>query len=269
MRDTGRTSASFHAKFVHRCRLYMAAALFPVIALAQGQPVASNAGPPHMKIVLVGDSTVATGGGWGPGFCAHVKPGIDCLDLAVNGSSTKSFADRGTWDKAIAEHGQFYFIQFGHNDQKDMPFLHTDPQTTFKQNLHRFITDVRNIGGTPILVTSLSRRNYDGTTLIVDPLHDYAAATREQGTEDHVPVIDLYQMSVAMLTPMTQAQADRYDATVHADAKAEGATPTTPDRTHLNDLGKATFGDMVASAAYRQIPTLREYMTPPEERQAK
>ena len=23
-----------------------------------------------VKIVLVGDSTVATGGGWGPGFCA-------------------------------------------------------------------------------------------------------------------------------------------------------------------------------------------------------
>jgi lysophospholipase L1-like esterase len=269
MNNTNGNPVSSPTKLLRWCGLVFVIALFPMVALAQQQPSSESANPSHVKVVLIGDSTVATGGGWGPGFCVHMKPGNECLDLAVNGSSTKSFLDKGLWDKALAEHGQYYFIQFGHNDQKDIPFLHTDPQTTFKQNLHRFINDVRNIGGTPILVTSLSRRNYDGTTLIIDPLHDYAAATREQAAQDHVPVIDLYRMSVAMLTPMTQEQADRYDANVHPDAKAEGATPTKPDRTHLNDLGKATFGDMVARAAYRQIPDLKEYIISPDATQAK
>ena len=37
---------------------------------------------------------------------------------------------RGT--KALAEKGDYYFIQFGHNDQKkNIPSLDTDPETTF------------------------------------------------------------------------------------------------------------------------------------------
>src|SRR5206468_1466051 len=33
-----------------------------------------------VKIVLVGDSTVATEGGWGPGFCAVMTPNVTCID---------------------------------------------------------------------------------------------------------------------------------------------------------------------------------------------
>ena len=71
-----------------------------------------------VKIVLVGDSTVATGGGWGPGFCAVMTQNVTCVDDALNGRSTKSFVDEGAWKKALAEKGDYYLIQFGHNDQK-------------------------------------------------------------------------------------------------------------------------------------------------------
>jgi len=177
----------------------------------------------------------------------------------VNGRSTKSYLDEGLWKKALEAHGLFYFIQFGHNDQKDRPALHTDPETTFKANLHRYVRDVRDIGGVPILVTSLSRRNYQDGKLIIDPLREYAAATREVATEDHAPLVDLYALSRALLEPMTQQQADRYDATAHPDAGVERATATQPDRTHLNELGKETFGDMVAHAASQNVPDLNPY----------
>ena len=91
-----------------------------VALMAQPSPLAAQS-PAHIKVVLVGDSTVAVQGGWGPGFCAHLIPAAECLDLAVNGRSTKSFIDEGLWAKALEAHGQFYFIQFGHNDQKDLP----------------------------------------------------------------------------------------------------------------------------------------------------
>src|SRR5277367_4534098 len=84
-----------------------------------------------VKIVLVGDSTVATGGGWGPGFCADFSPRVTCVDDALNGRSSKSFIDEGAWKKALDEHGDYYLIQFGHNDQKTIPALHTDTDTTF------------------------------------------------------------------------------------------------------------------------------------------
>lgn len=214
-----------------------------------------------IKVVLVGDSTVAIQGGWGPGFCAHVVASVECLDLAANGRSTKSFLEEGLWAKALKVRGQFYFIQFGHNDQKDQPALHTDPETSFKANLHRYVRDVREIEGTPILVTSLSRRNYKNGELITDALREYAAATREVATEDHVQMIDLYSLSRALLQPMTQQKADRFDATAHDDARAEGAIAARPDRTHLNALGKKTFGEMVAHAASQNLPALRDYLT--------
>jgi len=211
-----------------------------------------------VKIVLVGDSTVATGGGWGPGFCADFSPRVTCVDDALNGRSSKSFIDEGAWKKALDEHGDYYLIQFGHNDQKPNPALHTDPDTTFAANLRRYIADVRAIGAVPVLVTSLSRRNYKDSVLVED-LTAYADATRKVGADEYITVIDLNQLSVATLKRMTQEQADKFDKGVDPDTGAAVATPaSTPepdsgdaaplDRTHLNPYGQKVFGRMVADA---------------------
>lgn len=202
-----------------------------------------------VKIVLVGDSTVASEGGWGPGFCKVMTPNVTCIDLALNGRSTKSFIDEGAWAKALAEKGDYYFIQFGHNDQKPAEKLHTDADGSFQTYLKRYCADVRAIGGVPILVTSLSRRTFrDGK--VVEDLKAYADATRKVGAELDLTVVDLNAMSTALLNHMTQAQADEYDAVAHVDAAAENKTPAL-DRTHLNPHGQEVFGRMVADAVVR------------------
>jgi lysophospholipase L1-like esterase len=203
------------------------------------------------KIVLVGDSTVAEEGGWGPGFCKILTANVTCVDLARNGRSTKSYIDEGLWAKALAEHGQYYFIQFGHNDQKPAPSVHTDAQTSFAANLQRFISDVRGIGGIPVLVTPLSRRNYrDGALIEDDGLGDYAAAMHRVAEEDDVTVVDLLSISRHILSGMDQQQADQFDAQAHPDANAENGA-AKPDRTHLNEHGKKVFGRLVADNVVR------------------
>jgi lysophospholipase L1-like esterase len=205
-----------------------------------------------VKIVLVGDSTVAPGGGWGPGFCAVMTPNVTCIDDALNGRSSKSFIDEGAWKKALAEHGDYYLVQFGHNDQKPDPARHTDASGSFKDYLQRYIDDVRAIGAVPVLVTSLSRRTmHDGK--IVEDLNDYAQATRELGAKNFITVIDLNRISTDMLNHMTQEQADQFDAQVHPDAKAENAGREQPklDRTHLNAYGQKIFGRIVAEQLVR------------------
>lgn len=202
------------------------------------------------KIVLVGDSTVAEGGGWGPGFCATLTPNVTCIDDARNGRSAKSFIDEGLWKKALDEKGQYYFFQFGHNDQKDDPARHADADTTYADFLRRYIRETRAIGAIPIIVTSLSRRTFKDGGLAEDGLRQYAAAARRVAAEEKVTCVDLFSMSQALLKTMTQDQADTFDAETHPDAKAENAVPAK-DRTHLNDKGKAVFGRMVADNVVR------------------
>lgn len=203
------------------------------------------------KIVLVGDSTVATGGGWGPGFCVTLTPNVTCVDLARNGRSSKSYLDEGLWQKALAEHAQYYFIQFGHNDGKPDAARHTDPQTGYKTNLERYIHDARAQGAIPILLTPLSRRNYRDGHLVNDDLAAYAAAARQVAQAEKVTLVDLYGMSRRLLNGMTQEQADQFDAVHHPDAKAENGSASKPDRTHLNEHGKQVFGRMVADNVIR------------------
>ena len=224
-------------------------------------------------IVLVGDSTVATGGGWGPGFCEAFLHNVNCIDDALNGRSSKSFIDEGAWKRALSDKGDYYLIQFGHNDQKMQPELHTDADTTFAENLHRYIADVRAIGAVPVLVTSLSRRNYKDGKLIED-LTPYVEATKRVGAAEYVTVIDLNAMSVAMLKKMTQEQADRFDkgsdpetgqpldvGVVESSAAAVTRALTTGsslplDRTHLNPHGQKVFGRMVADQLVRTLVEL-------------
>jgi lysophospholipase L1-like esterase len=242
---------------------------FALSAPAQGDPAKATAaaGKPGapVKIVLVGDSTVATEGGWGPGFCAVMATNVTCIDDALNGRTTKSFIDQGAWRKALDRHGDYYLIQFGHNDQKPAAKL---PVPAFETYLQRYIDDVRSIGAVPVLVTSLSRRTFkDGK--VVEDLTDYVNATREVGARNDISVIELNALSTALLNRMTQEQADRFDknadsetgklvATPAADnvtATASGvdrpAAPAALDRTHLNPYGQKVFGRIVADQLAR------------------
>src|SRR5512140_749165 len=56
-----------------------------------------------IKIVLVGDSTVNDQGGWGTGFRASFGPPVQCVNLARNGRSSKSFRDEGAWAPVLAQ----------------------------------------------------------------------------------------------------------------------------------------------------------------------
>jgi lysophospholipase L1-like esterase len=102
-----------------------------------------------------------------------------------------------------------------------------------------------------VIVTALSRRTFkDGK--VVEDLNAYAGAARRVAEEENVALIDLNRLSTALLNSMTQEQADRFDADVHADAKAENQPEAKHDRTHLNSEGKKVFGRMVADELMRR-----------------
>jgi pectin methylesterase-like acyl-CoA thioesterase/lysophospholipase L1-like esterase len=232
------------------------AALF-IASIGHAQRLFRDGPPPpvSVSIVLVGDSTVNNGGGWGPGFCALMTPNVDCLNLARNGRSSKSYYDEGLWQAALARHGNYILIQFGHNDMPGKgPERETDPETTYAANMRRYVQQTRAAGAKPVIVTSLSRRTYKDGKLVQD-LAQYTNAAKRVAHEEGVPVIDLNAASTRLLGTMTQDQADKFDAETHPDAAGKG-----PDRTHLNPIGSAVFGRMVADTLAAVVPQLRPFI---------
>src|SRR5262245_16704329 len=90
--------------------------LTTIAMFAVSGPVGTQIAGERARIVLVGDSTVAEGGGWGPGFRAMFGADVDVVNLALNGRSSKSFLDEGAWTAATPNGANYVLIQFGHND---------------------------------------------------------------------------------------------------------------------------------------------------------
>jgi lysophospholipase L1-like esterase len=231
-----------------------------VIASARSPQGPPPAAPRSPHIVLVGDSTVTEGSGWGLGFRQLVAPGVTVTNTAQNGRSSKSFRDEGHWATAIAARGGYYLIQFGHNDQPGKgPERETDPATTFPANMARYVDEVRAIGATPILVTSLVRRTFkEGRNLsdseparLVSTLGPWVEAVRRVSIEKRVPLIDLDASSRALCERIGPVQCAGFNLKTDAG---------TWDTTHLDAAGSAAFARLVVDDLRDAVPVLAPYL---------
>jgi lysophospholipase L1-like esterase len=266
-------------------------------ALAQ-TPVPSP--PPHfnaIKIVLVGDSTTAVMGGWGPSFCArHVTSFAACINLARGGRSSGNYRAEGSWALALNEiksggfNDTYVLVQFGHNDQPGKPGRSTDLATEFPANLKAYVEEIRAAGAKPVLVTPLTRRQFKDGKLI-DDLGPWAQAARKVAAETGAPLVDLHADSSAAVQAMGAAEATRFaqrppaahvleaartGTTIAADTPAPGAPPAQNnaavepmgqaklsfDYTHLGEVGADYFATIVTTDLAKAVPALRRFLIP-------
>jgi len=205
-----------------------------------------------VRLVLVGDSTVTDKQGWGLGFKQHVQDSADCINLARNGRSSKSFIAEGLWSPALAARADYILIQFGHNDMPGKGAdRETDPTTTYRANLARYIDDARRAGAVPVIVTSITRRQFGDDGRIRSDLGDYVEAAKAVAAEKGVALVDLHAKSIELLDRIGPAAALSFDAT-----KPDG----TPDKTHLSPKAGTAFGALVADELMRVVPALAPYV---------
>ena len=124
------------------------------------------------RLFMAGDSTMADKPldlperGWGMVLPRYFKDPAVVRNHAVNGRSTKSFIDEGRWQAVVEQlrEDDVVIVQFGHNDEKrEDPARYTDPETTFRDNLRRFVSDVRARKASAILATPVARRKFDAS----------------------------------------------------------------------------------------------------------
>ncbi len=233
-------------KFQFCAAAWLALCIGPVHA-ADSAPAAGH----KIKIVLVGDSTVTDKSGWGLGFKQFLPDGAECINTARGGRSSMSFMREGRWTNALALRGDYYLIQFGHNNQPGKPGRSTD-MPTFIANMEQYVDDARAIGAQPILVTPLTRREWDKqhTGKINSSLAPYAEDVRKIGVEKHVPVVDLQARSIELCESLGPEKCLEFSPLKTVEGKARY------DGTHLNTKGSVMFARLVVDELRTKVPAL-------------
>jgi len=237
-------------------------------AAAQAQPV---------RLILVGDSTLATRSGYGDALCQRFRPEVACINLARGGRSSGSFRAEGLWDRvqdllregASAYRASYVLIQFGHNDQPGKPGRSTDLATEFPANMARYVTEVKALGGVPVVLTPLTRRSFRGQVLQND-LRPWAEAGVQVAAAQQAPLLDLNALSFAAVQAMGEEEADTLamapkpavgvPALPSSQSERAGAANPIFDRTHLGDKGARVFSALVAHELVRLLPDLKKHL---------
>ena len=223
-----------------------------------------------VHIFLIGDSTMANKNaydapetGWGMFFPTYFNEAVEIQNHAVNGRSTKSFRNLGHWKKVFdqLQQGDYVFIQFGHNDQKESDTTrYAHAQTDYRKNLIRYIEEIQSKGATPILLTPVMRRKFDENQNFDFKQHqDYPQVVREIAQQYHIYLIDLFQTSGKLIASHGAEGSKRLF--LHF---GEGYFKKFPkgiaDDTHFSPYGAAQMASLVAQEMMEQGNPLRVFL---------
>ena len=208
------------------------------------------------KIYYAADSTVQFNSyltypqtGISQGLRIYIKDDVEIKSYARNGRSTKSFIDEGRFARIKCEigEGDFLFIQFGHNDQKEVdPSRYAPAYGAFSDNLRYMISAAKKAGAYPVLISPIYRRLFDENGHTIDNCHlDYPDAMEKVAREENVPYIDLCSLSRAYLDKIgDEASKELYMN--FAPGLYDNFPEGKEDNTHLRYPGAVKYAGMIA-----------------------
>lgn len=236
--------------------------------------VAREPGKP--MLFLCGDSTMKNAdsdenGMWGWGAVADYVFDTNKITIAncgMAGRSTRTFLDEGRWDKVYnsIQPGDYVVIQFGHNDMGDIntgkaravirgtadsshvylmePTRKYKVVYTFGWYLRKFIGDVREKGGIPILV-SITPRNEWPEGKIERRNDSYGLWFKEVVEQTNVDYVDMHNITADFLDNI---------------GKEKSASYYNNDHTHTSKLGAQNNAVSFAKGLKSIAHPLAEYL---------
>lgn len=192
--------------------------------------------PQSITIFVAGDSTlcdwVGTNTsavnddetGWAQALPQYFAQGVAVANYADSGETAGGFYSKFfTQAKAALKAGDYVFVQFGHNDQKDASAV-----ASYKTNLMKYVQDARDKQATPVLFTPVSRSSGSDA----DPgFAGLDQQVRDLAATENVAYIDLTVLS------------RNYYKTVPSKAALFADSGT-----HLSSLGANAVAGLVATA---------------------
>lgn len=209
-----------------------------------------------VQLFMAGDSTMSIKDvkdypetGWGMPFSIFFNDSIDVKNRAKNGRSTRTFISEGLWAGIINELNKddFVIIQFGHNDQSKQKVDRYTTPAQYQQNLVNFIAEVRAKQAQPLLMTPVTRRNFDEKGQIKDTHPIYADIVRDVAQQTGVDFIDMERITQQYFQKLGGINSRlRF---MHIAANLHPNYPMgVEDNTHFNELGAREVAQLVLTA---------------------
>ena len=205
---------------------------------------------PLTTLWLCGNSTVVDQdyepwASWGQMIPRWFDSSIAVANYAESGETLTSFLAANRWKKimSLAQKGDYVFIEFGHNDQKERT-AGSGAWYNFSTNLKRMVDEARQKGVTPIFVTPTQRRNFSADGHIQETHGDYPDAMRAVAQRENVQVIEVHDMTRTLFE--TLGVEDSKQTLVHYPANTFPNQPDPlADNTHFSNYGAYEISKMV------------------------
>ncbi|MFA6846238.1 MAG: rhamnogalacturonan acetylesterase [Sphaerochaetaceae bacterium] len=205
------------------------------------------------KVFLLGDSTCANKRsevypetGWGMCFYSYLKQGWIVDNRAVNGMSSKSALANGVFDALLKDVSpdDYVIIQFGHNEDKPDEERHTEPWSTYMDNLAYMATKLQEKQAHVIFISSIERRRFENGRE-QDSLHDYPVAMEQCAKDLSIPFIDMTRPTLELI--QTLGFEGSRQLFMNLDLHIWPNFPEgLEDNTHLSHFGAQTIAKMIA-----------------------
>ncbi|MBN1927347.1 MAG: rhamnogalacturonan acetylesterase [Prolixibacteraceae bacterium] len=225
----------------------------------------------YKTLFLAGNSTVtdqdcAPWASWGQMITRYFTPNIVVANYAESGESLSGFKSRGRLDKVFTQlkPGDYLFIEFGHNDQKQKG-EGIGPWESFTDLLIEYITLTREKGGIPVLITPTQRRSFNDEGKIELTHGDYPAAMRKVAEEYKVTLIDLNEMTKSMYEAWG-SEASKLAFVHYPENTFPGQETALEDNTHFNTFGANEVAQCVLKGICEKVPELKPYIVGFDER---
>ncbi|KAF2673116.1 GDSL-like Lipase/Acylhydrolase [Microthyrium microscopicum] len=198
--------------------------------------------------LLGGDSTTQSKTGWGDAFLTLIQKPATGQNFGRGGRTSVNYrTDEGGLPKLLAavrrDAGQYSVIatlQFGHNDQNKGSGI---TPASFQTNMMGLAADIKKAGGTPLLVTPLSRTRFQGNKFR-DTLAEWRTATIAAAKAGSYAYIDLNEASSNYVKAIGEAASKQYSS----------------DTTHLTSKGGQVMARIVADLILEKYSEFKQYL---------
>lgn len=235
-----------------------------------------NMEPDKIHVFIAGDSTACDyphegennsfpRTGWGQVFGRLFNDRVTVVNCALSGRSSKSFLCEENYKFMCnnIQKSDYLFIQFAHNDSKaeDLQRYTSPYDNSYQECIYKFINTARKVGAYPILCTSITRNLPSDTTLV-----PYGNALKKIGSDEDIPVIDLYRRTNSLLKDGIQDFYMRLEPrdgrfTFNPEFKrSQYYENGSTDNTHINIIGAQAIAKMAAEELRSINHPLAEYL---------